>query len=559
MKRSNLVHPALVVLIAASFFIAARLTASACPFCNAETRTLSEEIQTADAAVLAKLAGPNAADLDTGNAKFKIVKVLSGYDVLGDKKEIETVFFGAPDTDQVFLVSGIGTDYTEWATPLPLSAAAMEYLGKLSDVPESGGDRLAFFQEYLENSDPLLAQDAYEEFARAAYADLHELKNRIHHDRLIKWIKDPEVSPTRRRLYLTMLGVGGSAADLPMLEEMIISGYEDKRQLIEPAVAGGLAMGGPLDLPTWTEFVKLEERRKKLGLDALIACYMVLRGPDGLNLIDERLLKAKNVDYSQVYLTIMALRFLGEETKVVPRERLLASVRLLLDNPEFADQVIPDLARWEDWSVLDRLVTMFKTSDANGYIRPPVVVYLLAAMEQPNEVGPRATAAMAELEKIDPEVVKRAKATMAFGFLQRARTVAPAEGATRPAGAAPATNKPVTAKEAAKDDGKETKASPPVKAAPDVSRSAAIPPVPASFGRAVEVAAKSSAVAALVAPPAEAGSPSFEVASPVGTVALPPLDADPTSVDHTLLVVGVPVGATALLAGLYWTILRGAA
>ena len=36
---------------------------------------------------------------------------------------------------------------------------------------QSGADRLAFFQEYLEHEDPLLAQDAYDEFARAPYAD----------------------------------------------------------------------------------------------------------------------------------------------------------------------------------------------------------------------------------------------------------------------------------------------------------------------------------------------------------------------------------------------------
>ena len=44
-------------------------------------------------------------------------------------------------------------------------------------------------------------------------------------------------------------------------------------------------------------------------------------------------------------------------------------MRLLLDNPDFADQVIPDLARWEDWSVMDRLVEMFKAGDEKSYVR----------------------------------------------------------------------------------------------------------------------------------------------------------------------------------------------
>ena len=77
---------------------------------------------------------------------------------------------------------------------------------------------------------------------------------------------------------------------------------------------------------------------------------------------------------------------------------LLGAMRLLLDNPDFADQVVLDLSRWEDWSVLDRLVEMFKKSDAKGYIRQPVVSYLTVASEQSGDVGTRAKAALAELE-----------------------------------------------------------------------------------------------------------------------------------------------------------------
>jgi hypothetical protein len=505
--------------------------ASACPFCAAETRSLSEELDLSDAAVLAKLVSVDAADPDSGNAKFKVIEVLAGDDVLAETREIETVFFGEPDTNQVFLITGIGIDYTQWATPLPLSPAGIDYLGRITELPAAGADRLAFFQNYLQHEDPLLAQDAYEEFARADYADVKALSPRMYHDRLVTWIKDTEINPTRRRLYLTMLGVCGTSADLPMLEEMITSGYDQKQPLIEPLVYGGLAMGGPLELPTWTEFIKLDERRKKLGLDALVGCYLVLRGPDGLNLIEERLLRPKNVEYSYVYSTIMALRFLGEETNVVPRERLLSAVRLLLDNPDFADQVIPDLSRWEDWSVMERLVDMFKSSDKNGYIRSPVVAYLLAAAEQPVPVGPRAMAALAELERLDGEVVKRARSMAAFGFLARAK---PTESAAAPA---------ESDAESAADVG-ETE-----------SGKLATPPDPAGFGQqlasaepeqpteAVEVKTETAAPATSASPAAapEAVSPELESAA------------------SPLLVIGLPLGAVVLLAGLFWLILRNGA
>lgn len=555
MKRSKFYGRCLLVLLALTMLGVGR-TALACPFCSAESRSLTEELELSDAAVFAKLAGPNAADLESGNAKFKIIRVLAGEEVLGDRKEIETVFFGEPDTEQTFLITGIGTDYTEWATPMPLSAAAVEYIGKLPEVPVKGADRLAYFQEHLEHPDTLLAQDAYEEFARAPYADVKELAPRMHHDRLVSWIKNPEINPSRRRLYLTMLGVCGSAADLPMLEQMIVSGYEDKRPFIEPVVAGGLALGGPLDLPTWTELVKLDERRKKLGLDALIGCYMVLRGPAGLDLIDERLLRAPNVEYSYVYSAIMALRFLGEETQIVPRERLLQSVRLLLDNKDFADQVILDLARWEDWSVLDRLVEMFKSSGAAGYVRAPVVAYLLAAIEQPGDVGTRANKALAELEAVDPEAVKRARGQMAFGFLGRARTVQPAAEAQRPE--AKSVDNDKSAAEKMTDDQGFT-ASAADAAGADRANASNIPPDPAKFDRQVaakavsETTAANENVAAVdtaseqasnVLAAASSGAPTAEAASP--TV-------------NTVLVVGLPLAAVALLVGVFWMILRGGA
>ena len=94
-------------------------------------------------------------------------------------------------------------------------------------------------------------------------------------------------------------------------------------------------------------------------------------------------------------------------------------MRLVLDNPDISDQVIPDLARWEDWSILDQLVNKFKESERDAWIRQPVIAYLLTAAEQPGEVGQSATTALEELEVLDPEGVKRARSYMAFGLLAR--------------------------------------------------------------------------------------------------------------------------------------------
>ena len=113
-----------------------------------------------------------------------------------------------------------------------------------------------------------------------------------------------------------MLGICGTQSDLPMLEQMIRS----------------------------------DQREIKTALDAMIACYLTLKGPQGMSLVEDLFLKNKKAEYTDTYAAIMALRFHGQEEQVVPKERLVAGLRHMLDRPELADLVIPDLARWQDWS-----------------------------------------------------------------------------------------------------------------------------------------------------------------------------------------------------------------
>jgi hypothetical protein len=407
----------------------------ACPFCSATSQTLSQEMDSSDAVVLARLVkgalplenGPDALgrfgviDPDTGIATFEIYKTLKGEPLLKGIENIDVVFFGPPEKDKSFLITGIGAEKVDWSTPLPLSDKAVEYVEQLPKLPTEGAARLEFFQRYLENSDPLLRQDSYDEFARAPYDEVIALANRMDHDQLVEWISSSTIGPSRRRLYLTMLGACGDQGDLPMLEDMIFSDHREVEPGVKQLVQAGLSLGGPIALPLVTEIVRTHERSRKLGLDAMIACYVKLAGPEVLPAINERFLKDTKAEYTHTYNTLMALRFHGEETDVIPREQLLESVRLLLDHPDFADQVIPDLARWDDWEILDRLVAMFHSADDRSFVRQPIVTYLIVASEQEGDVGTRAKKALEELESLDPESVERARSLMAFGYLGRSR------------------------------------------------------------------------------------------------------------------------------------------
>jgi hypothetical protein len=145
-------------------------------------------------------------------------------------------------------------------------------------------------------------------------------------------------------------------------------------------------------------------------LDAAIGCYLMLAGSDGMTLIEDLFLKKPDAEYADTYAVIMALRFHGPETTAIPRDRILQGFRYMLDRPQLADLVIPDLARWEDWSQVERLVKLFKEADdKSSWVRVPVINYLRACPK------PEAKVHIAELEKLDPEAVKRANTFFPFG------------------------------------------------------------------------------------------------------------------------------------------------
>jgi hypothetical protein len=386
---------ALAAVILVAVILAAPTAARACPFCSAVSLTFAQEIAQSQAAVIARLVEPPPpgslsprADGPLPKGRFAVVKPLKGGDLLADAglapggREIETIMLEDKPAGTLYLLMGVEPPNLIWSSPIPVSDRAIAYLEKLADLPEKGADRLAFFQAHLEDEDDSLARDAYDEFAVAPYADVRDLEERMDAAKLLGWIENPKVQPNRRRLYATMLGVCGSDADADRIGRLLADD------------------GLPPDL--------VEARS---GLDALIACYVTLKGPAGLDLVDRLFLRRnaaeKEIPFAETYAAVMALRFLGEESEIVPRERVLASLRLLLDEPKLADLVIADLARWEDWSAVDRLVTLFKEAEAdNIFVREPVVNYLRACPL------PEAAAAIVELEKIDPEAVRRA-ATLA--------------------------------------------------------------------------------------------------------------------------------------------------
>jgi hypothetical protein len=506
-----------LLAVACAALVASSSPARACPFCAAVSLTFSEEIANSQVAVIAKLvylpprAESDAAaanSLEVPKAKFEITKVLKGQEALGKTSKFETIYFGDGAVGAKFLVMGIDPPMINWSTPIAVTERGEAYVAKAIELAKEGPDRLAFFQDYLEDKDEMLARDAYDEFAKMPYAGVLALKDRMKHDQLVGWIKSPQVPVSRRRLYLTMLGVCGGQQDLPMLEELI----------------------------------QAKDRQTRGALDALVAAYLTLKGPGGMTLVEDLFLKNKDAEYTDTYATIMALRFHGTEEKIIPRERLLEGIRLMLDRPQLADLVIPDLARWEDWSVMERLVELFKTSDdESSWVRVPVINYLRACPL------PKAKQHIDELAKLDPETVKRANSFFPFAGASSGAAAA----ATTPA-------KDTPAKYTAANDAAAKGSAPTTAPSQGASAKDSTSPQPSSSKAESDKkpAAKPAPVTGAAAP-AQSSAPSERSTAAVAQPFSKDAAAAPSPPASSLGVFAGLAAAAVLLGCAFWVILKG--
>lgn len=364
----------LVVLLVA--LSAARLPA--CPFCEATAPTWLQSIREADAAVIAKVTKVEATGENdvvvTLRAHYDITQVLHGNDRL-QQRQISFETLEAPTASAHCLMTAVGAPDLSWSTLVELNATRSAYLAGARKLPATGVARWQFFYRYLEHADDELADDAYGEFAAASFAEVKAFASHADRRQLWQWIESEKTPESRRGLYYTLLGLCGERADAEKLATMLAS----------------------------------PDKRPPGAFSALVACYVSLRGEAGLRDVEQRFL-TKTTGEDDAQAVIVALRFHGEEKHVLKRERVAQSLRLLLERSDLAGSVIPDLARWQDWHCLPRLVALFKESKGDdAWVRIPIVAYLKVCPL------PEAKISLADLKKLDPQAIEQAESLSLFG------------------------------------------------------------------------------------------------------------------------------------------------
>lgn len=403
-----------IPLVAILAFAASSI-AIACPFCSAPSLTFAEQLNQSQVAATAEWVSAVAPDgQNVASTKLKIRDLLVGDAVkpgevvtldsyrLGEPGDLFLVLANTPDTaseaapaagpvgaaDIAPIAETIvpGEGGLQWSTPIDITEATAEYLSKLPAADKPAAERLPFFLDYLEHPDDDVSNDAYAEFASSPYELITPLAGKMPKEKLRNWVASKDTPPTRLGLYGLMLGLCGEPEDKKLMEAKIVEQTDDFR----------------------------------LGIDGVMGGYLLLAGEEGLALIEEKKLKDRTIPFSETYAAMQALRFLWtdgakDDESQFTRDRLRQSMRLLLDRTELTDLVIADMARWSDWSQMDRIYALY---EAEGFeipsIKRAIVRFFLAATRvkenQPtDEQKAKAEKYLAELNEKDPKTVKAAE------------------------------------------------------------------------------------------------------------------------------------------------------
>jgi hypothetical protein len=117
-----------------------------------------------------------------------------------------------------------------------------------------------------------------------------------------------------------------------------------------------------------------------------MVAYLMLTGEAGLDRLDEWKLKDRKTPFSDAFGALAALNTVCEHGRGrIKRERLIKSMRLLLDNPECVDAAICSLACQRDWALLDRVARIYgQGSKLSVYANKLAVLRFVRSCPTPN-------------------------------------------------------------------------------------------------------------------------------------------------------------------------------
>jgi hypothetical protein len=334
--------------LAALFLLISAAGAVACPLCYQAARqllTVGVQLDVADRAVLAERV--------TDRKEFRIVDVVKGEDAVGDilADPVTGLDEAAPArVDSYLLVHDRGAP--RWISLGAIRAEYAEWLRQLAATLQVKGDhprptwpltmqtsvalsypgwrqRVAIVLPYLESADPLIAEIAWGELARAPYATLDVARSRIDAATVTGWLEDPKLA-SRSAAYMLVLGFVGGPTDAARLE-----------QQIEAA----------------------RNSHDTTNLAAMIGADLELRGPSRVGWVETMYFADRTRTMPEIDAALLALNVHGDANRTVSRARVIEAYRTFIrERPPMAGFVAPQLADWNYWDAATEYATLLKSN-----------------------------------------------------------------------------------------------------------------------------------------------------------------------------------------------------
>lgn len=332
-------------LLAALALVAAGPVA-ACPIClNGRTFTLAQKLDAADRAILAVPV--------PGEVRLRVREVIKGQDPvdeiisgpvtgvdaksLDDGKPLLLVCFGP--AGRWSSLGSIGSEYAGWLRQLiafshagsrrPMSAWPQTAERSSEFTAAEWRERVALVVPYLEDPEPLAAEIAYGEFARAPYGAQRAVNPQLQATKVANWINDPKLA-SRRSAYTLLLGIIGTLDDAARLEQRIDA---------------ALALHDATDLA------------------AMLAADLELRGSSRVGWIETTYFADRSRTLPEIEAALLALRVHGGANAKVPRQRVIeAYLFFMRERKPMAGFVAPQFADWEYWNATPEFLALLEAN-----------------------------------------------------------------------------------------------------------------------------------------------------------------------------------------------------
>lgn len=294
--------------------------ALSCPVCAPGTVPGAfEMVRQADRVVLAR---------STPEGRPRLTAVIQGEGQVGDTLDLLVPTGADPLPATQALVLTRSAVHGGWALLGAMSSSRASWLQALTRRPaaerrtaQDWVEHVRWFLPQLEDPEPLIAETAYAEIARAPYGTMRAVRDALDATRLRTWLEAPD-KQTRRPLYLLLLGLGGDPSDARAIERILMAHQ---------------------DSPPQTAGIRNE-------LSALVTATLELGGPARLPWIESAWLASRQRSEAEVQQVLLALSVHGTDGARIARQDIVQTyLRFIERHPALGGFVAQDLALWGAW------------------------------------------------------------------------------------------------------------------------------------------------------------------------------------------------------------------